>query len=134
MKTPTIRVLSTLMAGAALIGVVLTPLTAHAQRSPQQEAQRRQHAKNEWRNIGLAAGGLSILGLLKNDKTLTFVGAAGALYSASRYEKDRKSQSKAARARAKFFSRRTFYRDGHRYDRHTVVKNGKKHYQFVRRS
>jgi hypothetical protein len=63
---------------------------------------------------------------------LTFAGAGGALYSAWRYEQDRKSQSQVGRARAAYFSRPYFYRDGHRYTRKTVWKDGKKYYRFVR--
>ena len=93
---------------------------------------RRQQKKNEWRNIAIASGGLAILGLISKDSTLTFAGAAGALYSAYRYEQDRKSQSKLARTRAAFFSRGSFYRDGRRYVRKTTWKNGKKYYYFAR--
>ena len=93
---------------------------------------RRQQKKNEWRNIAIASGGLAVLGLLSKDSTLTFVGATGALYSAYRYEQDRKSQSKLARTRAAFFSRGYFYRDGRKYVRKTTWKGGKKYYYFVR--
>lgn len=98
----------------------------------QSESDRRQQTKNEWRNIAIASGALSIVGLLKKDSTLTFVGAAGALYSAHRYEEDRKSQNRHNRTRAAFFSRPYFYRDGHRYNRRVVFKNGQKCFQFVR--
>ncbi len=96
------------------------------------QSSRRQKSKNEWRNIATAAGALAVLGILKGDNRLTFVGGAGALYSLYRYEQDRKSQSKADRLRATYFSKSYFYRDGHRYNRKTVVKNGKKYYQFVK--
>lgn len=97
-----------------------------------QLSDRRQQTKNEWRNLAIAAGALGVLGLLQNDSRLVFAGAAGALYSAYRYEQDRKSQSKIDRARAYYFSQPSFYRDGKRYVRRTVVKDGKKYYQFVR--
>jgi hypothetical protein len=93
---------------------------------------RRQEKKNEWRNIAIASGGLAVLGLLSKDSTLTFVGATGALYSAYRYEQDRKSQSKLARTRAAYFSRGSFYRNGVRYVRKTTWKKGKKYYYFAR--
>lgn len=92
----------------------------------------RQKHKNDWRNIAIASGAVGVLGLLANDSRLVFAGAAGALYSAYRYEEDRKSQSKLARARASYFSRTHFYRNGVRYNRRTVVKNGQRYYQFVR--
>jgi hypothetical protein len=93
---------------------------------------RRQDKKNEWRNIAYVSGGLGILGLLKKDNTLFFAGTAGALYSAYRYEQDRKSQSKLQRTRAAYFSRPYFYRDGRKFVRKTTWKNGKKYYYFAR--
>lgn len=92
----------------------------------------RQSTKNEWRNLAIAGGLVSVLGLLKKDSTLTFAGAAGALYAAYRYEQDRKSQSSLARARAYYFGQPYFYRDGTRYDRRTVYQGGQRYYQFVR--
>jgi len=96
------------------------------------EYDRRQKTKNEWRNIAIGAGALGVLGLLNHDSTLTFAGAAGALYSANRYEQDRKSQNSQYKARAEYFSRPYFYRDGTRYNRRTVNRNGQKYYQFYR--
>jgi hypothetical protein len=100
--------------------------------SVQSQIDRRQQTKNEWRNLAIASGGLGILGLLTKEPTLTFAGAAGALYSANRYEQDRKSQSSLSRSRAYYFSQPYFMRDGHRFDRRTVTKNGQRYYQFVR--
>lgn len=117
------QVLTTLLAATT----ILTSASAQAQRS-------RQDTKNEWRNIATVAGVAGLIGLLKNDKTLFFAGTAGALYGAWRYEEDRKSQNKAHRARAAYFARPYFVRDGVRYNRKTVWKNGKKYYQFVRAS
>ena len=96
------------------------------------ESDRRQQTKNEWRNLAIAAGAVSLLGILQKDSTLTFAGAAGALYSAYRYEQDRKSQNRIDRARAYYFSQPYFYRDGRRYDRRTVTRNGQRYYQFCR--
>lgn len=96
------------------------------------ESARRQQTKNEWRNIAIGAGAVAIYGLLKKDNRLVFAGAAGALYSLYRYEQDRKSQSQIDRLRAEYFSRPYLYRDGVRYDRRLVTKNGQKYYQFVR--
>jgi hypothetical protein len=100
--------------------------------SASEEARRRQQTKNEWRNLAIAAGAVGVLGLLKGDETLMFAGLAGALYSAHRYEQDRKSQNRLNRARAHIFSQPYFYRDGQRFDRRTVTRNGQKYYQFVR--
>ena len=96
------------------------------------EYDRREQTKNEWKNLGIAGGVLAVLGLLNNDSTLTFAGAAGALYSAYRYEQDRKSQNRVDRARAYYFSQPYFNRDGHRYERRDVNRNGQRYYQFVR--
>ena len=94
---------------------------------------QRQKTKNEWRNIAYLSGGVALLGLLQKDNRLVFAGAAGALYSLYRYEQDRKSQSKIDRLRASYFSQPYFVRDGRRYDRRLVTKNGQRYYQFVRR-
>ena len=94
---------------------------------------RRQQTKNEWRNLAYLSGGLAVLGLLQKDNRLVFAGAAGALYSLHRYEQDRKSQSRIDRARAYYFSQPYFVRDGRRYDRRLVTRDGTRYYQFVRR-
>jgi hypothetical protein len=127
-------VLTNIVAVTAVGGFVAAPALAPAQslRDLERLVNRRQDKKNEWRNIAIGSGALGILGLLKKDNTLFFAGTAGALYSAYRYEQDRKSQSKLSRARASYFSRPYFYRDGVRYNRKTVMKNGKKYYRFVR--
>jgi hypothetical protein len=121
---------------AAITAVGILPGGALAQgrwEQLRQDAERRQKTKNEWRNLAIAGGAATIYGLLKKDKTITFAGAAGALYSLNRYEQDRKSQSQMNRARASMFSRTSFTRDGRRYERRLVKKNGQKYYQFVRR-
>ena len=124
------------MMGVALavvaMGGAVAPAPAVAQDWLNRESKRRQQKKNEWRNIGIGSAALGLFGLLKGDTTLMFAGTAGALYSANRYEQDRKSQSKTDRARAQMFGRSSFTRDGKRYVRKTVYKNGKKYYRFVR--
>jgi hypothetical protein len=115
----------------AILFTALAPVTVQAQ-SLNDLLKRRQDKKNEWRNIAIGSGALGILGLLRKDNTLFFAGTAGALYSAWRYEQDRKSQSRLQRARASYFSRDHFVRDGVRYNRRTVTRNGKRYYQFVR--
>jgi Ni/Co efflux regulator RcnB len=92
----------------------------------------RQETKNEWRNIAIGAGAVGVLGLIEHDPTLSILGGAGALYSLNRYEQDRRSQSREDRLRAEYFSHPYFYRDGVRYDRHTVTRNGRRYYQFER--
>jgi hypothetical protein len=122
-----------ILAAIMLGGAVLTPITAGAQTRLDQEYKRRQQKKNEWRNIAIGAGAVGLYGLLKKDNTLMWSGVAGGLYSAWRYEQDRKSQSKIARQRAAAYSRPYIYRNGKRYNRQTVWKNGKKYYRFVSR-
>jgi len=118
----------------AIVGaasVMMVPLTATGQ-SLEEQSSQRQKQKNTWRNLAYGSGAAAIYGLLKKDNTITFAGAAGALYSLHRYEQDRKSQSKIDRARAAAFGRRSYTRNGVRYVRKTVKKNGKTYYQFVR--
>lgn len=110
----------------AVMSFAAAPISASAQ------SKHRQDTKNTWRNLAIGSGVVGLLGLVKHDNTLTFLGAAGALYSANRYEQDRKSQSKSARARAEIFNRGSYTRDGHRYVKKTVYKNHHKYYQFVR--
>lgn len=126
------HIVLTLAAYLTLWGALAVPVTAGAQESRDRESKHRQQKKNEWRNIAIGSGALGLLGLVKHDNTLAFAGAAGALYSANRYEQDRKSQSKTDRARAAYFNKRHFYRNGHHYVRKTVWKNGRKYYRFVR--
>ena len=92
----------------------------------------RQGKKNDWRNLGIAGGAAGIFGLLTGNKTIAALGLGGGLYSAYRYEQDRKSQSKLARQRADLFSRRSFTHNGQRYVRRTKWVDGKKNYYFAR--
>ena len=98
----------------------------------QTEIQRRNQTQSEWRTIATVSGAAALLGLLKKDKTLTFAGAAGTLYGLYRYDEDSKSKDRLARARAAYFSRDQFYRDGVRYNRRTVSKDGERYYQFFK--
>lgn len=116
----------------AAAGAFTAPIAATAQDRRDRGSSHRQDTKNQWRNVGIGSAAVGLLGLLKHDNTLMFAGTAGALYSANRYEQDRKSQSKTDHARANMFSRRSFDRDGHHYVRHTVKKDGQKYYQYRR--
>ena len=53
----------------------------------------RQQNKNTWRDLGVAGAAVAALGLLNHNGAATLLGAAGAAYSANRYEQDRQSQS-----------------------------------------
>ena len=135
MKSASIRNRAIALMTVGFIGssVFVAPISAEAQGRRQKASDHRQETKNNWRNIAIGSGGVALLGLLKKDNTLTFAGAAGALYSLNRYEQDRKSQSKIDHARSDYFRKGSFVRDGHRYERRTVNKGGKKYYQFVRK-
>jgi hypothetical protein len=122
-------ILGGILALALVGGMLSVPTAASAQTS---SSSHRQKTKNDWRNAAYLGAGLATWGLLKNDSTLVFAGTVGALYSATRYEHDRKSQSRTDRARAAMFAKRSFVRDGHTYKRYYKTKNGKKYYYFKR--
>jgi uncharacterized protein YcfJ len=79
----------------------------------------RQKNKNNWRNGAIAGGVIAGYGLLKGNKTAAVLGAAGAAYSASRYEQERKHQDARKHARARY------HRGGGNY-----IKYGKKYYMY----
>ncbi len=122
------KIAAALALGTATLG--LAP-TASAQ-SINDLINRRQSKKNEWRNLTIAGGAAGILGLLTKNKTLTYLGLGGGLYSAYRYEQDRKSQSKLAQQRAALFRRTSFTHNGHKYVRKTKWVKGKKNYYFAK--
>ncbi len=119
------------LAVALCTPMVMAPANAEAQ-SRKNAAQHRQQTKNEWRNIAIGSGALALIGLIEKNGTLTTIGTVGALYAASRYEHDRKSQNKLERQRASLYSKRYISYKGKKYERRLVTKNGKKYYQFVR--
>ena len=84
---------------------VFAPMTAMAD----------QNSKNQWRNLGIGGAAVAGYGLLHHNSTATLLGAAGAAYSANRYEQDRHHQSQAQAARDK---RAYYYRHHTRYYRH----------------
>lgn len=111
---------------AALLAVpTLLPTDAMAQ-------SHRQQTKNEWRNLGIAGGAAGVLGLLSGNKTLAALGIGGGLYSAVRYEQDRKSQSQEEHRRYELFNRTSFDHGGHHYVRMTKMQHGQKYYYFKR--
>ena len=93
------------IAVATMAMVAFSPLSAHAD--------SRQNNKNMWRNGAIAGGAVALYGLHNHDTATTLVGVAGAAYSASRYEKDRKSQAAAARARARYHRRHHYHHHRH---------------------
>ena len=112
-----------LWATAALFAVtLLLPLSALAKDDG--SVQKR---KNNYRNLGIGSAVLGGAGLLKGNKTLGLLGAAGAAYSADRYEKSRKRQSKAAHKRDVRHHRQVgnFTRNGRKY----YIYKGHQYYQ-----
>jgi len=93
MKTSTR--LSALALAASLAVSVMAPGIAMAS----------QKSKNQWRNIGIGAAAVGAYGLLKGDKALTAIGAAGAGYSAYRYEQDPITKARKARHAARITGR-----------------------------
>ena len=118
---------------AFIFSTVAMPILAEAQgKHRNDQSNNSTQAKDEWKSIATISGAIGILGLLTKDNTLAFAGAAGALYSMSRYNQDSRSNNKQDRARAEYFKHDHFYRDGVRYNRKTVTKKGQKYYQFSR--
>ena len=126
------RIYAALAAVAVCAVTMSASITASAQGNLDNASHRRQKTKNDWRNIAIGSGAATAYGLIKHDKTVSILGAAGTLYSLSRYEHDRKSQSKVDRARADQYGRNSYYDHGHRYVRKTVTRNGHKYYTYQR--
>lgn len=87
---------------------------------------------DEWRFLISTFGFLTDLNRLERDDTLYFDGDYGSYYPVYEYEQDCRSSNRLARARADFFARTFFIRDGHRFDRRVVTNHGERCYQFVR--
>lgn len=118
--------LQSILATGILAMATLSPAISNAQ------SDHRQSTKNTWRNLGIGSAAAGVYGLLKGDSFLTLAGAAGAAYSASRYEHDRKSQSAADRRRASIFERGYYYSHGHKYVKRSYRRHGQRYYKFVR--
>lgn len=100
--------LGTLITSLAVLGTL-----AVASLTPAAHADSRQKNKNGWRNMAGVGAAVAGYGLLKHDRTATVVGAAGAAYSAHRYENDRHSQSHQSAARRNYYrthSNRSYHR------------------------
>lgn len=95
MKTANLMTIAGLAATVA--AGVFAPLSAQAD----------QNSKNQWRNLGIGGAAVAGYGLLHHNSTATLLGAAGAAYSANRYEQDRhhQSQQQAARDRRAYYYR-----------------------------
>lgn len=75
---------------SVLAVTIALPATSMAQ--SRRELDHRQKMKNQWRNVGIGSAALGVFGLVKGDRNLALLGAAGAGYGAYRYEQDRRSQ------------------------------------------
>jgi hypothetical protein len=105
---------------AAMTGTIASPLTARAD-----DSSKTQKQKNDWRNLAIGAGVIAGHGLLNHNSTETLLGAAGAAYSAKRYEDARKQQSQQQNNRAYYHrngngeytsgNRKYYWYNGHRY-------------------
>src|SRR5579871_6156699 len=80
-----------------------------------QDINHRRHTEDQWRNLTYGSAALGALGLLGGNGTMTTIGAAGALYSASRWQADMHSRNRMERQRAEIFRHDHFMSGGHRY-------------------
>lgn len=103
-----------LAVGAVLTALPLTPQAAMAD--------SRQNNKNLWRNLAIGSGVVAAHGLINHNGTETLIGAAGAAYSANRYEQDRRSQSRA-NSRYYYHHRRHYRHANGRYYHMSSMNN-----------
>ncbi len=113
-------------------GAMIMPMTINAQSKSKKEIAKRQKSKADWQKTANIAGVIGILGQLNKDKTASYLGTGVALYSIYRMQEDTKSQKRTPRERAAFYNRDHYVKNGVRYDRKIVKKNGQKYYTFVK--
>jgi len=80
---------------------------------------------HDWATIG---GGV----VLDTDPYVSFSGSYGTYYPTASLEIDLGSSDATRHARALYFQHPYFWRNGVRYDRTTVTRNGSRYYRFVR--
>ena len=115
-----------------ITGAMVMPVTVNAQSNSKREIARRQKTKGDWQQTANISGAAALLGIVTKNNTLTYLGAGTALYSVYRMQEDTKSQNKTRRERAAFYSRTHYTKNGVRYDRKLVKKNGQSYYTFVK--
>ena len=98
------------LAAAVIGGSLVAPIASLAQNSRARASHHRQGTKNGWRNGAYIAGAAGLYGLATHNTTMSVLGLGGAAYSASRYEHDRKSQSRIDRSRAEYYRRHYMHR------------------------
>ena len=74
------------------LAATMTLMPAISMAQGRNDRDHRQDQQTQWKNIGAGSAALGIIGLLTHNNTLAIAGAAGAIYSDSRYEQDRNSQ------------------------------------------
>jgi hypothetical protein len=84
---------------------------------------------NEFSSIASRFGGIATL---EDDPTIVFTGDTGEPYPFSEYNTDRVKPEKKLKLKCAFFGRAYFWRDGARYDRKTMFKDGEQCFQFVK--
>ncbi|HTQ10442.1 MAG TPA: hypothetical protein VMI31_10250, partial [Fimbriimonadaceae bacterium] len=89
-------------------------------------------SRTDWNDVAVFCGFVGLMGYLDHDDFLCFAGSAGALYALWRYDDDLACDDPYRHARACYFSMPFFYRDGVRFERHIVLRDGVRYYQFVR--
>jgi hypothetical protein len=86
---------------------------------------------NEWSGIAALSGGVALVGALSDDPTLFFAGSVGAFFSISLYNSDEYGNP-TQRLRYAYFNRPFFWRNGVRFNRESVTRNGQRGYEFRR--
>jgi hypothetical protein len=86
---------------------------------------------NEWAGIAALVGGVAFVASLGNDPTLYFTGSVGAFYPMTTFNSDEYGNG-PDRLRYAYFDRPYFWRSGVRFDRVSVVREGRRGYEFHR--
>ncbi|HTQ08895.1 MAG TPA: hypothetical protein VMI31_02370 [Fimbriimonadaceae bacterium] len=76
------KILTQSIAVIALGAALMAPTVASAQ------SWHRQTERDNWKNLAIGAGVVGLIGALSHNDTLAGIGAAGAFYSAYRYDAD----------------------------------------------
>lgn len=96
------------LSAVALIAALVVPATALAQEFRQdRKVDQREETRSQWQKLAIAGAAVGLLGQLNRDKAISYLGAAGSLYSLYRANEDTKKIDN--------LERRHF--DGSRFDR-----------------
>jgi len=94
---------------AAMTTSLVAPIAVRAA-----DSAKTQKQKNDWRNLAIGAGVIAGHGAINHNTTETLIGAAGAAYSAKKYEDARKKQSQDNSYRARYHRTSGTYTTGNR--------------------